>query len=204
MEELIKKAFEGVDVIGPYVQEGHYDLIGPNGEVILPAVWEKVVEPDWSITMKMRPLDQVMPRRPVPPGVPPAGVPGPHPHAMPPQPGQRPHAGMAAPFMRPPSAQPGGGGMAPPPPPPPPPPGTPWPGVTSVRPAPHVRNGVEPHILTADPPKASRKKERAAPPSVIGWMAGKPNKSNSKKYVGPAPSESLVHPCAPAVRSAVV
>ncbi|KAK4137996.1 hypothetical protein BT67DRAFT_339592, partial [Trichocladium antarcticum] len=45
MEELIKQAFIHVDVIGPHVQEGHYDLVGPNGEIILPTVWEKVVEP---------------------------------------------------------------------------------------------------------------------------------------------------------------
>ena len=32
MEELIKQAFVHVDVIGPHVQAGHYDLIGPNGE----------------------------------------------------------------------------------------------------------------------------------------------------------------------------
>ncbi|KAM3075257.1 hypothetical protein ACMFMG_007299 [Clarireedia jacksonii] len=55
MEELIKQAFLHVEVIGPYVQEGHYDLIGPNGEIILPQVWETVIEPDWSITMHMRP-----------------------------------------------------------------------------------------------------------------------------------------------------
>ncbi|XDG05960.1 hypothetical protein ABKA04_005575 [Annulohypoxylon sp. FPYF3050] len=36
MEELIKQAFLHVDIIGPHVQAGHYDLIGPNGEIILP------------------------------------------------------------------------------------------------------------------------------------------------------------------------
>ncbi|KAI0186701.1 hypothetical protein EV127DRAFT_345794, partial [Xylaria flabelliformis] len=45
MEELIKQAFVHVDIIGPHVQAGHYDLIGPNGEIILPQVWEKVIEP---------------------------------------------------------------------------------------------------------------------------------------------------------------
>ncbi|KUJ15580.1 uncharacterized protein LY89DRAFT_557269, partial [Mollisia scopiformis] len=45
MEELIKQAFLHVDVIGPHVQEGHYDLIGPNGEIILPQVWETMIEP---------------------------------------------------------------------------------------------------------------------------------------------------------------
>ncbi|KAK2046785.1 hypothetical protein LZ31DRAFT_438103, partial [Colletotrichum somersetense] len=31
MEELIKQVFVHVDVIGPHVQEGHYDLISPEG-----------------------------------------------------------------------------------------------------------------------------------------------------------------------------
>lgn len=57
MEDLIKQAFVHVEVIGPYVQEGHYDLVGPGGEIILPVVWEKAVLPGWQITMRMWPLD---------------------------------------------------------------------------------------------------------------------------------------------------
>lgn len=65
MEELIKQAFQSVEVIGPQVQRGQFDLIGPNGEIILPQVWEKVVEPDWQITMVMWPLaDKPGPRAP--------------------------------------------------------------------------------------------------------------------------------------------
>jgi hypothetical protein len=71
MEELIKQAFLHVDVIGPHVQQGHYDLLGPDQEIILPQVWERVVEPDWSITMHMWPIDQrpppVMGPRPMDP-----------------------------------------------------------------------------------------------------------------------------------------
>ncbi|KAI8629915.1 hypothetical protein F5Y19DRAFT_474858 [Xylariaceae sp. FL1651] len=58
MEELIKQAFIHVEVIGPHVLEGHYDLIGPNGEIILPQIWEKVIQPDWAITMHMWPMDR--------------------------------------------------------------------------------------------------------------------------------------------------
>lgn len=58
MEDLIKQAFLQVDVLGPHVQEGHYDLIGPDGETILPSVWEKIIQPDWSITMTMWPMDK--------------------------------------------------------------------------------------------------------------------------------------------------
>ena len=52
MEDLIKQAFAHVEDIGPHVSQGHYDLVGPNGEIILPQVWETMIEPDWSITMK--------------------------------------------------------------------------------------------------------------------------------------------------------
>ncbi|KAL7934246.1 hypothetical protein V8C35DRAFT_302120 [Trichoderma chlorosporum] len=58
MEELIKQAFLHIDVLGPLVQEGHYDLTGPDGAIILPAVWERVIEPGWDIIMAMWPLDK--------------------------------------------------------------------------------------------------------------------------------------------------
>ncbi|KAL9078736.1 MAG: hypothetical protein Q9157_002351 [Trypethelium eluteriae] len=76
MEELICQAFVHVDVIGPHVQDGHYDLMGPNAEIILPQVWESVVEPDMSITMHMWPIEEPKPpviEIPDPPG-PPGGV----------------------------------------------------------------------------------------------------------------------------------
>lgn len=55
-----------VDVIGPHVQDGHYDLVGPNGEIILPAVWENTVQPGWQITMRMWPMDNTPPERELP------------------------------------------------------------------------------------------------------------------------------------------
>lgn len=58
MEDLIRQAFLHVEVIGPHVAEGHYDLVGPNGEIILPRVWETVIEPDWVITMHMWPMPE--------------------------------------------------------------------------------------------------------------------------------------------------
>ncbi len=63
MEDLIRQAFLHVEVIGPHVADGHYDLVGPTGDIILPQVWETVVEPDWTITMHMWP----MPEPPPPP-----------------------------------------------------------------------------------------------------------------------------------------
>lgn len=61
MEDLIKQAFLQVDVLGPHVMEGHYDLIAPGGEIILPSVWESVIEPGWAITMTMWPTDKLPP-----------------------------------------------------------------------------------------------------------------------------------------------
>ncbi len=66
MEELIRQAFLHVDVIGPHVADGHYDLVGPNGEIILPQVWETMIEPDWAITMHMWPMPEQQARGPGP------------------------------------------------------------------------------------------------------------------------------------------
>lgn len=76
MEELIRQAFLHVEVIGPHVAEGHYDLVGPNGDIILPQVWETAVEPDWTITMHMWPIPE-KPKTPEP-------APEPEPPAPPP------------------------------------------------------------------------------------------------------------------------
>ncbi|KAF2746774.1 hypothetical protein M011DRAFT_403936, partial [Sporormia fimetaria CBS 119925] len=45
MENLIRSAFQYIDVIGPHVQQGHYDLVSANNEYILPQVWEQTVKP---------------------------------------------------------------------------------------------------------------------------------------------------------------
>lgn len=179
MEELIKQAFLHVDVIGPHVQEGHYDLIGPNGEIILPTVWEKVVEPDWSITMHMWPMDKTPLRSQMHPGMmPPGGVPRPQHHPGHPPQAQRPHGhggGIGAAFARPPSRAAGGGGI----PPPPPPPGANWPGMQG-----RMRPGVEPVVLTAEPVKQGKSGRRdKAPTGVLGWMAGTKPAKSGKKYV---------------------
>jgi len=79
MEELIKQAFLHVEVVGPQVMEGNYDLIGPDGEIVLPTVWERVVMPDWHVTMHMWPMERMpqplRPRqaRPAQPAFPPGG-----------------------------------------------------------------------------------------------------------------------------------
>ncbi|KAK4499965.1 hypothetical protein PRZ48_008151 [Zasmidium cellare] len=66
METLIKQAFLHVDVIGDHVHQGHYDLTGPDGEIILPQVWEVVVQPDWEITMHLWPMEEEKKKSPEP------------------------------------------------------------------------------------------------------------------------------------------
>ena len=53
-----------VEVLGPHVEQGHYDLLGPQGEIILPHVWDTVIEPDWTITMHMWPMAEENPEPP--------------------------------------------------------------------------------------------------------------------------------------------
>ncbi|KAI0195279.1 hypothetical protein EV127DRAFT_477806 [Xylaria flabelliformis] len=55
MQELIEAAFLHVDVVGPEVRAGHYDLIGPDGMIILPSTWEEIIQPGWNISMHMWP-----------------------------------------------------------------------------------------------------------------------------------------------------
>lgn len=61
MESLINQAFQHVDVIGEHVKAGHYDLVGPSGEIILPSLWDAIIEPDWQITMHMWPMPEPEP-----------------------------------------------------------------------------------------------------------------------------------------------
>ena len=56
MECLIKSAFLNIDAIGRQVADGQYDLTGPNGEIILPSVWQTIIEPGWTIIMHLCPL----------------------------------------------------------------------------------------------------------------------------------------------------
>lgn len=182
MEDLIKQAFLHVDVIGPHVQEGHYDLIGPNGEIILPSVWEKVIEPDASITMHMWPMEKAPLRgqmhASVPPGMGhPAGVRPSHPqHARPMQ-----QPGMMG-GMRPASARPAGtGGMGVPPPVPQQFMGMPGMGPPGGVPIRTGGAGMTPVVIDAVPPRKKSSSKSGA--SLMGWMAGKPAKSGTKKYV---------------------
>src|SRR5277367_776676 len=65
MEGLIRQT--PVNNVSPQVAEGHYDLIGPNGLIIPPQLWETTIKPGWTVTMHMWPLLE-------PPKGPPDGV----------------------------------------------------------------------------------------------------------------------------------
>jgi len=58
IESLIKERFIYVDVVGPHVQEGHYNIIGPEGEIILPQFWETMISPGWEVSMHMWPMPE--------------------------------------------------------------------------------------------------------------------------------------------------
>ena len=86
MEDLIQQAFLHVDGIGEHVAAGHYDLVGPDNEIILPRIWDVVVKPDWNITMHMWPMAEEKPPEPElppPPPEPTAPVKPPKPHRKP-------------------------------------------------------------------------------------------------------------------------
>ncbi|KAM7212468.1 hypothetical protein V8F06_012155 [Rhypophila decipiens] len=106
MEELIKQAFLHVDVIGPHVQQGHYDLMGPDGTIILPQCWEMLVRPGMAISMAIWPMEKPPLRHqrhpPPPPGWPP-GRPWPPPPPPPPAGAPLGPSGWTGPTPRPPA-----------------------------------------------------------------------------------------------------
>jgi hypothetical protein len=51
MEALIQDVFLHIEIIGNYVVEGHYDLLGPGGGIILTTLWEELIGLGWPISM---------------------------------------------------------------------------------------------------------------------------------------------------------
>lgn len=70
MNYLIQEAFAPMEVYGPLVAAQRFDLLGPEGEIILPHVWETVIEQDWSITMHMWPIEEPKEEEPASEAVP--------------------------------------------------------------------------------------------------------------------------------------
>lgn len=182
MEELIKQAFQHVEVTGPHVQEGHYDLIGPDGEIILPVVWEKTVQPGFQISMRMWPMD----KHPLPPQLPPGMTREQHMAFMMEQHRRRQaamaqgrghhHGGGHAAPMRPPAGYTGPpvGGQ------PPPPPGM------MRHPPPGGEGGMRPamvDIIEGGRPKKDKSKKAKKTMAFFSGASAKPKKSGSKKFV---------------------
>lgn len=180
MEELIKQAFLHVDIIGPHVHQGHYDLVGPDGEIILPQVWETMIQPDWAITMHMWPMPEPAKEEPAP--MPPPPLDAQQFLAMHPAAGMRPSKSKKTssskhkiPKVLPdahvvmvPPPPPGMGG----PPPPPPLAG----GGGSPLPPPGVQ------VLSPSSSGSSHKpKKKAAPGGFFAWAAGGNARSGSVK-----------------------
>jgi len=59
MERRIKDSC-GVGTIDPRIEDGHYELIGPDEEIILPRDWEEMIEPGWVITIRMLPMPSAL------------------------------------------------------------------------------------------------------------------------------------------------
>jgi len=55
MEKRMKDSCD-VGAIDPRIEDGHYELIGPDEEIILPEDWEEMIEPGWVITIRMLPM----------------------------------------------------------------------------------------------------------------------------------------------------
>ncbi|KAF0325580.1 hypothetical protein GQ607_007022 [Colletotrichum asianum] len=166
MEEFIKQAVLHVDVIGKHVMEGHHDLIGPDGTILLPQIWEYLIHPGWAIEMRMWPMDKAQPR-PIGSSSPVPGMP----------PGQPPANGIRS----------GRSGF--PPPPPPPPPGwnngRPWAsgytGPGNGMPLPPGWGGAGrggPRVINVGPPPQKKKTKQE---SMLSWMTGKPPQKKSSK-----------------------
>ncbi|RMZ78209.1 hypothetical protein DV738_g4004, partial [Chaetothyriales sp. CBS 135597] len=58
MEGLINQAFQHIENLAEHVHSGHYDLLGPDKEIIMPQYWNQTIEPDMHITMMLWPLPE--------------------------------------------------------------------------------------------------------------------------------------------------
>ena len=60
--ELVKQAFLHVDIIGPKVGAGQFDIADRKGRIILPECWESLVEPGCELAQHLWPMEeQVLP-----------------------------------------------------------------------------------------------------------------------------------------------
>ena len=58
MKALIDQAFAHVSDLADWVHGEHYDLLGPDGEIIMPEYWRETIQPDMQITMMIWPVPE--------------------------------------------------------------------------------------------------------------------------------------------------
>ena len=58
MSRLINQAFEYVVDIGDHVRSGHYDLLDPDHQIILPILWDATIQPGWAVQQEMWPVPE--------------------------------------------------------------------------------------------------------------------------------------------------
>ncbi len=56
MQTLVRQSFLHVEILGPYVADGLYDLLDSEGTIILPQVWDSVIEPGQTVGMQLWPI----------------------------------------------------------------------------------------------------------------------------------------------------
>jgi hypothetical protein len=57
MEKCIQESC-GAGPMDSHIQNGYYELVGPDDSVILPTAWEELVEPGWTVTMRTLPMPE--------------------------------------------------------------------------------------------------------------------------------------------------
>ncbi|KAL6714174.1 hypothetical protein ACLMJK_008668 [Lecanora helva] len=58
LEGLIRRRFTPHDPVGLKVFKKEYDILSPTGEIILPETWELLLQPGWTIGMRLRPTQE--------------------------------------------------------------------------------------------------------------------------------------------------
>ena len=57
---LIEESFAHIPELDPHVRVSKFDILDPEGRVVLPSVWDEVVRPGWEVSMHMWPIESPM------------------------------------------------------------------------------------------------------------------------------------------------
>ena len=57
MVSLVEEAYPHDEFPYPQLAKGHYDFLGPSGDVLLPGIWESSVGPGGKVTLRLWPLN---------------------------------------------------------------------------------------------------------------------------------------------------